>query len=89
MPNITLSVPEEVYKKMKKYPEVKWSEVARKAIIEYLRRLEGVVSSEELLEELGENFVNELKEISLEKAIEYYEKMREAEWRRFSMTRPR
>jgi len=89
MPNITLSVPEEVYKKMKKYPEVKWSEVARKAIIEYLRRLEGVVSSKELLEELGENFVNELKEISLEKAIEYYEKMREAEWRRFSMTRPR
>ena len=48
MPNITLSIPEEVYRKMKKYSEVKWSEVARKAIMEYLRKLEGTVSSEEL-----------------------------------------
>lgn len=40
MPNITLSIPEDVYKRMKKYGEVKWSEVARKAIVEYLRRLE-------------------------------------------------
>ncbi|MCD6368318.1 MAG: hypothetical protein J7L38_00805 [Thermoproteales archaeon] len=84
MPNITLSIPEEVYRKMKKYSEVKWSEVARKAIMEYLRKLEGTVSSEELLEELGEDFARELREISLEKAANYYEKAREAEWKRYS-----
>jgi len=84
MPNITLSIPEEVYRKMKKYSEVKWSEVARKAIMEYLRKLERTVSSEELLEELGEDFARELREISLEKAANYYEKAREAEWKRYS-----
>jgi predicted CopG family antitoxin len=33
VPNITLSLPEEVYKEMKQFPEVKWSEVARSAIV--------------------------------------------------------
>ncbi len=40
MPNITLYVPEEIYKKMKKYKEIKWSEVARQSIVEKIKRLE-------------------------------------------------
>jgi predicted CopG family antitoxin len=32
MPNITLSIPEELYKKMKQMSDIKWSEVARRAI---------------------------------------------------------
>ena len=39
MGNITLSIPEEVHKEMKNFSEVKWSEVARKAIIEKLQTL--------------------------------------------------
>ena len=92
MPNITLSIPPEIYRKMKKHKEVKWSEVARKAIIEYLEKLEEKeleVSSEELLKELGEDFVKELESIPDEKFEEYYEKAREAEWKRLKsfMTR--
>jgi len=89
MPNITLSIPEELYRKMKKHPEVRWSEVARKAIIEFLRKLEGEfkTSTDELLEELGRDFVKDLSEISFEQAVEWYEKMREVEWRRSSTTR--
>ena len=34
MANITLSVPNDVHEDMKRFSEVKWSEVARKAIIE-------------------------------------------------------
>ena len=34
MGNITLSVPNDVFAQMKHFSEVKWSEVARKAIIE-------------------------------------------------------
>jgi predicted CopG family antitoxin len=37
MPNITLSISDEIYKKMKKYSEIKWSEVVRKAIVDYLK----------------------------------------------------
>ena len=39
MTNITLSIPDEVHKEMKQFSEVKWSEVARKAIIHKIRTL--------------------------------------------------
>ncbi|RJS86407.1 hypothetical protein CW701_02450 [Candidatus Bathyarchaeota archaeon] len=89
MPSITLSIPEDLYRRMKGHPEVKWSEVARRAIIEYLKRIEEprMVSSEELLEELGEEFARALSEISLERAIRHYEMMRERGWERFSTIR--
>lgn len=38
--NVTLAVPEELHKIMKKHPEIKWSEVARQAMWEYARKLE-------------------------------------------------
>ena len=38
MPNVTFAVPEQIYQKMKAHSEVKWSEVARRAIIKYLRK---------------------------------------------------
>ena len=40
MVNVTLAVPEELHRIMKKHPEIKWSEVARQAIWEYARKLE-------------------------------------------------
>ncbi|NPA62324.1 MAG: hypothetical protein GXN95_02085 [Methanococci archaeon] len=87
MPNITLSIPEEIYLKMKKHREIKWSEVARKAIIDYLRKIEESyeISSEELLEELGEEFKKDIEETDLEVYEKGYKKMREEEWKRQSM----
>jgi len=84
MPEITLSIPEDVYKKMKEY-DVKWNEVLKGAIISYIRRLEkhGLeATTEELLAELGEDFMRELSEISFEEAVSAYDKMREKEWKR-------
>jgi len=40
MTNVTLSVPPELAKKMKKHPEVRWSEVARQAIADHLEFLD-------------------------------------------------
>ena len=40
MVNITLSVSNEIYEHMQQYPELRWSEVARKSIIEKLREME-------------------------------------------------
>ena len=39
MPNLTLSIPEEVHKMMKVHREIRWSEIARTAIIEQVRKL--------------------------------------------------
>ncbi|MFO8133513.1 MAG: hypothetical protein R6U10_06265 [Thermoplasmatota archaeon] len=40
MPNITLSVPDDLKEKMEQHPEIRWSQVARAAIEEKIRDLE-------------------------------------------------
>ena len=42
MANITLSVPDDLHKKMKHFNEIRWSEIARKAIEERVRTLEQI-----------------------------------------------
>ncbi len=37
---MTFSIPEKIYKKMKEHPEIKWSQIARNALIKYLENLE-------------------------------------------------
>lgn len=53
MGNITLSIPEIVHKEMRHFSEVKWSEVARKAIqnkLETLRLAEKLAAKSKLTE---------------------------------------
>ena len=45
MANITLAVPDELHKKMKKMSDIRWSEVARRAIERKIA--EGIISKEE------------------------------------------
>ena len=40
MPNMTISVPDDLYEIMKKHREIKWSEIARRAMWEYAKKLE-------------------------------------------------
>lgn len=40
MTNITLSISPEVQKIIKNHPEIKWSEVARQAMIDFAKKLE-------------------------------------------------
>jgi len=40
MANMTLSIPDEVHEKMKAYPHIRWSEVARRAITEKVETME-------------------------------------------------
>ncbi len=39
MPNITLAIPDEIFTQMKKYSEIRWSEVVRQTIERYAKRL--------------------------------------------------
>jgi hypothetical protein len=43
---ISIPMPEDEFDRIKKYPEIKWGAVARKAVIQYLKDLE---KSQELL----------------------------------------
>jgi len=38
--NVTFAVPEELHEIMKRHPEIRWSEIARKAMWEYAQKLE-------------------------------------------------
>jgi len=53
MTNITLSIDDSVYKLMKKFSEIKWSEYVRKCIqkrVEELKKIEsGILADEKLL----------------------------------------
>ena len=40
MANMTLSIPDELHKKMKKMSDIRWSEIARRAIEERINDLE-------------------------------------------------
>ena len=64
MGNVTLSIPEHIHKDMKHFSEVKWSEVARKAIIEKigtLRLVESLAKKSKLTEEDIKEFSKKIK----------------------------
>ncbi len=89
MVNITISISHELCEKMKLHSEVKWSEVVRKALTNYLDRLEiiegGVVPMKKLAKKMKDSGVD-VSSIDLEKAIKYYEEGRKLEWKRLSTT---
>ncbi len=39
MPNMTLSLPEDIYKIVKTHKEIRWSEIARRAIEDYAKKV--------------------------------------------------
>ena len=89
MTNMTISIPSELCEKMKRHSEIKWSEVVRKSIADYINKMEiveeGVVPSSKLANMLKDSNID-LADITLDKATEQYEKGRKLEWKRLSTT---
>lgn len=76
MPNMTLALSEDVYQIVKSHREVRWSEVARRAIEDYAKKialLDALTSQSELTEE----DVMELDEKIKEGVFKYYIRKRE------------
>jgi hypothetical protein len=90
MTNLTVSVPKELCEKMKRHSEVKWSEVVRKALSDYVDRMEivegGVIPMKTLAKRMKEKGVD-ASNIDLEKAIKYYEEGRKLGRKRLSTIR--
>jgi len=82
MAHLTLSVPKELYEEMRKHPEIKWSEVARAAIGEYLSKLGSKSTSSEVLLMLPSETRMKLGSISAEEAKRIYSEMVKGEWNR-------
>lgn len=83
--NITLSITEELHKRMKEHPDIKWSEAAREGIRNKLFDVGGVISGKELLKRLPEETrkgIEEISKLPIEDWKRYYKKMKESEKRR-------
>ena len=72
MGNMTLSMPDPILKQMKQFSEIKWSEIARKAIIQKLELLqltEKLVQQSKLTEADVEAFSKKIKASATKRAI--------------------
>ena len=88
MAHITLSIPDELYKEIKKYPQIKWSEAARHGIKQQLSQLKGVISGKELLSKLSPETRRALERTSNLPDSDwkkYYKKLKESEKRRLKL----
>ena len=87
MPNITFSVNDELFERMKNFPEIKWTTLYRQTIEAYLDKLESPnsISVAELRDRLKNKGLS-FDDLPLDKAIESYKKMRELKWERFYST---
>ena len=81
MAHITLSIPDEVYNEIKEHPEVKWSEVARASMINYLKKIKGAMHSKDLLELLSPEAKKAIRTVDEKKAKELHKKVVDEEWK--------
>ena len=73
MGNMTLSIPNDVHNEMKHFSEVKWSEVARKAIIEKVEALkmaEKIAKKSNLTKKDVEEFNKKIKNLAGKRFLE-------------------
>lgn len=81
MPHITLSVPEEIYREMKKHPEIKWSEVARESISARLMKMRTASRASEIRLHIDPKALDSVSRISASKSKKLYKKMVREEWK--------
>ena len=74
MPNITLSIPDDLHERLKNHPEIRWSEVARQAIHQYLDQIE-LLDKLTSKSQLTESDVQELSEIINSKVLDKLNKL--------------
>lgn len=72
MTNMTLSMPNDVYEEMQKFSEVKWSEVARKAIItklETLKLADEIASKSKLTQQDVDEFSKKINSLATKRFL--------------------
>ncbi len=87
MPNITLSLPRDLYEEMKLRKEIKWSEVIRKLLREYISELKREKIKEAVpIAEIRETFKDILRDIEETNFEKGSEELRREEMKRIEIT---
>lgn len=81
MTNITFSVDDDLHKKMKEHPEIKWTEIFRQSIVNYLKKVEeiDVLSILEFKKRVDPEILKKIDELNEQDEIMFYEKAKKLE----------
>lgn len=81
MTNVTFSVDEELHKKMKEHPEIKWTEVLRQSIREYLEKVEeiDIISIKDFRDRLDPEILKKLENLNEKDEILFYNEAKQME----------
>ena len=77
-----IKVANEVHKEMKKHPEIKWSEIARRSIIEKTILLKKSIHSKDLLNLLPHDTKKNIERAEEKSYAKFYKNMKRSEWKR-------
>jgi len=72
MGNMTLSIPDEIQKSMKRFSDIRWSEVARRAIVEKVETLklaEELAKKSRLTEKDVKDFSKKIKSFATKRFV--------------------
>ncbi len=77
MTNITFSVNKLLHERMRLHPEIKWTEILRKSLIQYLDTLEmpKIITSEELRFRLPSEILQSIDNESIGESEAHYQKI--------------
>ena len=86
MTNITFSVDDDLHKKMKQHPEIKWTEILRQSIMNYLKKVEemDVISIKNFRKRLNPDLIKKIKKLDEEEEISFYKEAKKMEQERLN-----
>ncbi len=81
MTNITFSVDDDLHKKMREHPEIKWTEILRQSIANYLKKVEeiDVLSINDFRKRLDPEIQKKIEELNEQDEIMFYEEAKKIE----------
>lgn len=82
MAHMTLGIPDETYAEIKRHPEIKWSEVARQAIIEKTLLLKKSMHTSEFVKLLSTETRQDLQKVPKKEWVKFTRGVRKAGWKR-------
>ena len=86
MTNITFSIDDDIHKKMKNHPEIKWTEILRQSILDYLKEVEelDVLPIKDFRERLDLELLKQINELDEHEEILFYKKAKKMEEERMN-----
>ncbi len=84
MTNITFSISKDLHQKIRSHPEIKWSEIVRRSIREYLLKIEErkQMTTDQLKMVLGQDTLDIIENLDTETETKFDEKMKQMEQER-------